>query len=251
MNFDEILRKSDAFMVARGDLGMEIPIKRIFQAQKMMISRANAVGKPVVTATQMLESMTKSPLPTRAEATDVANAVLDGTDCVMLSGETAAGAHPEAAVKIMARICKVAEDTIDYEAVHERIQEAVPLPLSPIEDLAASAVSKAKIHNAKAIVVLTKGGYTAALVAKYRPSVPILSVAVADDRESRCSVSVAKRGLIYRGIIPVVATGESTEERTRFAMEFAKEKGMCKSGDSVVLLHYIDGSSVLKILSVE
>ncbi|CAN6817955.1 unnamed protein product [Brassica oleracea] len=251
MNFDEILKKSDAFMVARGDLGMEIPIERIFQAQKMMISRANAVGKPVVTATQMLESMTKSPLPTRAEATDVANAVLDGTDCVMLSGETAAGAHPEAAVKIMARICKVAEDTIDYEAVHERIQEAVPLPLSPIEDLAASAVSKAKIHNAKAIVVLTKGGYTAALVAKYRPSVPILSVAVADDCESRFSVSVAKRGLIYRGIVPVVATGESTEERTRFAMEFAKEKGICKSGDSVVLLHYIDGSSVLKILPVE
>ncbi|KAJ4898547.1 Pyruvate kinase family protein [Raphanus sativus] len=252
-NFDEILKKSDAFMVARGDLGMEIPIERIFQAQKMMISRANAVGKPVVTATQMLESMTKSPLPTRAEATDVANAVLDGTDCVMLSGETAAGDHPEAAVKIMARICKVAEDTIDYEAVHKRIQEAVPLPLSPVEDLAASAVSKAKIHNAKAIVVLTKGGYTAALVAKYRPSVPILSVAVADDdcEEPRCSVSVAKRGLIYRGIVPVVATGESTEERTRFAMELAKEKGICKSGDSVVLLHYTDGSSLLTILHVE
>ncbi|KAJ0249754.1 Pyruvate kinase [Hirschfeldia incana] len=251
MNFDEILKNSDAFMVARGDLGMEIPIERIFQAQKMMIARANAVGKPVVTATQMLESMTKSPLPTRAEATDVANAVLDGTDCVMLSGETAAGAHPEAAVKIMARICKVAEDTIDYDSVHKRIQEAVPLPLSPIEDLAASAVSKAKIHNAKAIVVLTKGGFTAALVAKYRPSVPILSVAVADDFERRCSVSVAKRGLIYRGIVPVVATGESTEERTRFAMELAKEKGICKSGDSVVLLHYTDGSSVLKILPVE
>ena len=251
MNFDEILKKSDAFMVARGDLGMEIPIERIFQAQKMMISRANAVGKPVVTATQMLESMTKSPLPTRAEATDVANAVLDGTDCVMLSGETAAGAHPEAAVKIMARICKVAEETLDYDAVHKKIQEAVPLPLSTVEDLAASAVSKAMSHGAKAIVVLTKGGYTAGLVAKHRPSVPILSVAVADDCESRCSVTVAKRGLIYRGIVPVVATGESTEERTRFAMEFAKEKGICKSGDSVVLLHYIDGSTVLKILPVE
>ncbi|KAJ4886212.1 Pyruvate kinase family protein [Raphanus sativus] len=251
INFDKILKNSDAFMVARGDLGMEIPIERIFQAQKMMIERANALGKPVVTATQMLESMTKSPLPTRAEATDVANAVLDGTDCVMLSGETAAGAHPEAAVKIMARICKVAEDTLDYNAVHKKIQEAVPLPLSTVEDLAASAVSKAMSQGAKAIVVLTKGGYTAGLVAKYRPSVPILSVAVSDDLESRCPVSVAKRGLIYRGIIPVVANSGSTEEATRFAIEFAKEKGICKIGDSVVLVHYIDGSSVLKTLLVD
>ncbi|CAF2155554.1 hypothetical protein HID58_044664 [Brassica napus] len=250
-NFDKILKNSDAFMVARGDLGMEIPIERIFQAQKMMIERANAVGKPVVTATQMLESMTKSPLPTRAEATDVANAVLDGTDCVMLSGETAAGAHPEAAVKIMARICKVAEETLDYDAVHKKIQEAVPLPLSTVEDLAASAVSKAMSHGAKAIVVLTKGGYTAGLVAKHRPSVPILSVAVSDDLESRCSLSVAKRGLIYRGIIPVVANSGSAEEATRFAVEFAKEKGICKVGDSLVLVHYIDGSSVIKTLLVD
>ncbi|KAG7560994.1 Pyruvate kinase barrel [Arabidopsis thaliana x Arabidopsis arenosa] len=267
MNFDKILENSDAFMVARGDLGMEIPIEKMFLAQKTMIKMANALGKPVVTATQMLESMTVSPRPTRAEATDVANAVLDGTDCVMLSGETAAGAHPETAVLTMSRICKEAEDFIDYDILHKKTLGMVSLPLSPIESLAASAVSTARSVFASALVVLTKGGYTAELVAKYRPSVPILSVIMPEisqgnDLELSCSDSVAhvvRRGLIYRGIIPVVATGfsatasnkDATEEMIRFAIGFAKTKGICKTGDSIVALHKIDGSSVVKIVTVE
>ncbi|CAA0386653.1 putative pyruvate kinase [Arabidopsis thaliana] len=267
MNCEKILENSDAFMVARGDLGMEIPIEKMFLAQKTMIKMANALGKPVVTATQMLESMTVSPRPTRAEATDVANAVLDGTDCVMLSGETAAGAHPEAAVLTMSRICKEAEDFIDYDILHKKTLGMVSLPLSPIESLAASVVSTAQSVFASAIVVLTKGGYTAELVAKYRPSVPILSVIVPEiaqgnDIEMSCSDSVAhvaRRGLIYRGIIPVVATGSSardsnkdaTEEMINLAIGFAKTKGICKNGDSIVALHKIDGSSVVKIVSVE
>ncbi|KFK34626.1 hypothetical protein AALP_AA5G170500 [Arabis alpina] len=251
MNFDDILKNTHAFMVARGDLGMEIPIEKMFLAQKMMIEKANALGKPVVTATQMLESMTISPRPTRAEATDVANAVLDGTDCVMLSGETAAGAHPEAAVLTMSRICKEAEDYIDYSATQKK---PVSLPLSPIESLAASAVSTARSLGAKAIVVLTKGGYTSELVAKYRPSVPILSVIVPEtDRDKESATHVARRGLICRGIIPVVAIGGlvSTEETFRFASGVAKDKGICKAGDFIVALHKIDGSSVVKVLSVE
>jgi len=254
MNFDKILENSDAFMVARGDLGMEIPIEKMFLAQKTMINKANAHGKPVVTATQMLESMTVSPRPTRAEATDVANAVLDGTDCVMLSGETAAGAHPETAVLTMSRICKEAEDFIDYDILHKKTLGMVSLPLSPIESLAASAVSTARSVFASAIVVLTRGGYTAELVAKYRPSVPILSVIMPEIAECSDSVAhVARRGLIYRGIIPVVGCSarDSTEEMIRLAIGFAKTKGICKTGDSIVALHKIDGSSIVRIVSVE
>ncbi|XP_010489665.1 PREDICTED: pyruvate kinase, cytosolic isozyme-like [Camelina sativa] len=167
----------------------------------------------------------------------------------------------------MSRICKEAEAFLDYDTMHKKIQEIVSLPLSPIESLAASAVSTARSLCAAAIVVLTKGGYTVELVAKYRPSVPILSVVVpeitrTDDFEWSCSESaahVARRGLIYRGIVPVMATGasarssnkDSTEETIRSAIEFAKKKGICKTGDSIVALHKIDGSSVVKILYVE
>ncbi|KAG1371442.1 pyruvate kinase, cytosolic isozyme [Cocos nucifera] len=262
-NFDDILANSDAFMVARGDLGMEIPIEKIFYAQKVMIFKCNIQGKPVVTATQMLESMIKSPRPTRAEATDVANAVLDGTDCVMLSGETAAGAYPELAVQTMAKICLEAESYLDHGSVFKGIMAAAPVPMSPLESLASSAVRTANSAKASLILVLTRGGSTAKLVAKYRPAMPILSVVVpelkTDSFDWSCSDEApARHSLIFRGLIPVLSAAtakasdtESTEEALEFAIQHAKNMSLCKAGESVVALHRIGIASVIKILTVK
>lgn len=263
VNFDEILKETDSFMVARGDLGMEIPVEKIFLAQKMMIYKCNLAGKPVVTATQMLESMIKSPRPTRAEATDVANAVLDGTDCVMLSGESAAGAYPEIAVKTMARICIEAESSLDYPAILKERVRSTPLPMSPLESLASSAVGTANQANASLIVVLTRGGTTAKLVSKYRPSVPILSVIVPVLTTDSFDWSVsdetpARHSLVYRGLIPLLAEGsakatesESTEVILEAALKSAVERRLCKPGDAIVVLHRIGAASVIKICIVK
>ncbi|XP_059643724.1 pyruvate kinase, cytosolic isozyme-like [Cornus florida] len=247
-NFDEILANSDAFMVARGDLGMEIPIEKIFLAQKVMINKCNIQGKPVVTATQMLESMITSPRPTRAEATDVANAVLDGTDCVMLSGETAAGAYPEIAVQTMAKICIEAEDSLDYKDVFKKIVAAAPVPMSPLETLASAAVQTANTSQAALILVLTKGGTTAKLVSKYRPSRPIISLVMSEDS---CDEAPAKHSLIFRGIKSILSRHlQSEEQALDFAIQYAKAEQLCKSGDSIVALHGPGTDAVIKILTV-
>jgi pyruvate kinase len=159
-NYEDIVRESDGIMVARGDLGMEIPRQKIFMAQKRMIHQCNVAGKPVITATQMLESMTQNPRPTRAEATDVANAVLDGTDCVMLSGETAAGPYPVEAVKVMADICHEAESFVEYEELFQKIVKTAPKPMCIVEALASSAVRAQQKTEAKLIIVLSRTGKT-------------------------------------------------------------------------------------------
>ncbi|XP_024395798.1 pyruvate kinase, cytosolic isozyme isoform X2 [Physcomitrium patens] len=263
VNFDDILKETDGVMVARGDLGMEIPTEKIFLAQKMMIYKCNSAGKPVVTATQMLESMIKSPRPTRAEATDVANAVLDGTDCVMLSGETANGSYPELAVAVMSHICQEAEAALDHESIFKEIMKSVPLPMSPLESLASSAVRTCAKVCASLIIVLTRGGSTARLVAKYRPFVPILSVAVpvmtTDHLTWTCSEeSPAHHSLVVRGLIPLLAEGsakatdsESTDDILNDAIGYALKRKLCLVGDSIVALHRIGVASVIKIMEVK
>jgi len=227
-NIDAIIDASDAIMVARGDLGMEIPPENVFLAQKMMIAKCNMKGKPVITATQMLESMVKAPRPTRAEASDVANAVLDGTDCVMLSGETAAGDFPTNAVTIMRRVCEEAEAFIDYGSLFMSMTAISSIPST--EAVCAAAVKAAIDAKAALILALTETGSTALLLAKYRPEAPILAISASD---------TTIRQLLYaRGVVPIgTASFQGTDSVITKSLARAKEMGIAKSGDIVVAVH--------------
>ena len=179
-------------MVARGDLGMEIPPEKVFIAQKWMIEKANIAAKPIITSTQMLDSMVNSQKPTRAEASDVANAVNDGTDAVMLSNESANGQWPVQSVTMMSKCCIEAERCIDYKRTFNDIKLFTPAPVSTSEALAASAVSTVADLNVDLIIVTTDTGHLARLVSKYRPSVPIFacSTSLSVIRQLNCARGV-------------------------------------------------------------
>jgi pyruvate kinase len=232
-NIDAIIDASDGIMVARGDLGMEIPPEKVFLAQKMMIAKCNLVGKPVITATQMLESMTALPRPTRAEASDVANAVLDGTDCVMLSGETAGGKFPINAVNIMRRICEEAEAVIDYESLYLGLRMGTLKKfqaMTAVESVCSSAVKATIDAGCPLIVVLTETGHTARAIAKYRPKAPVLAISASE--------SSIRQLLCVRGVIPMLtASFVGTDSVINKALDKAKADGMVKSGDCVVAVH--------------
>ncbi|KAI9991131.1 hypothetical protein PInf_018763 [Phytophthora infestans] len=244
-NFDEILAKTDGIMVARGDLGMEIPPET-----KMMIRKANLAGKPVVTATQMLESMIKAPRPTHAECTDVANAVLDGTDAVMLSGESANGDYPKQAVEVMSATCLQAETAIHYNDVYQSLRNAVLEvngPMETAEAVASSAVKTAIDINAKMLVVLTETGNTARLVAKYRPEMPVL-VLTALEQTARQTEGFVK-GVVSRCVGSMIGTDSILYRAT----ETGKDLGWLKKGDAVVAVHGIQeaksgSTNLLKVL---
>lgn len=176
-NFEEILQVSDGIMIARGDLGMAIPSEKIFIAQKYMIDMANIAGKPVFTATQMMESMIQNPRPTRAESTDVANAVLDGSDCVMLSGETANGLYPIKTIQIMANICIEAEEMINYNKLRNSLSETINKisKMGNLEKQCISALEQADTNKVSLLVTFTKSGKIVELLAKYRPRQTILA----------------------------------------------------------------------------
>mmetsp|Transcript_55601 Transcript_55601/g.97432 ORF Transcript_55601/g.97432 Transcript_55601/m.97432 type:complete len:502 (-) Transcript_55601:187-1692(-) len=233
-NFDEILTKTDGIMVARGDLGMEIPIEKVFLAQKMMIRKCNLAGKPVVTATQMLESMITNPRPTRAECADVANAVLDGSDVVMLSGETANGEFPVEAVTMMGNTAIEAESLVDYDTQFDFIRQkslARGVPLSPTESLASSAVKTARELACPLIVVLTENGLSARLVAKYRTPVPVLVVT------AEAAVARQTQGYVRNVVAVVEESLTDYDALVQRALAVAVQRGLARSGDAVVVVN--------------
>lgn len=192
-NFTEILDASDAVMLARGDLGVEVPLNKVPQIQKDLISQCNDVGVPVITATQMLESMISSARPTRAEVADVANAIYDGTDAIMLSGETASGQYPVRTVEVMADIARDADKSLSDAPSHIRIMRMRESGIRQGRGSYGDAIGQAVCRTAHAIgatriVCFTKMGYTAALIARYRPSVPITAVILTPEISQRCSV---------------------------------------------------------------
>lgn len=226
-NLEEILEGVDGLMVARGDLGVEIPIEQVPVAQKRVIAAANRRGKPVITATQMLESMVENPRPTRAEVTDVANAIYDGTDAVMLSGETASGQYPVQAVRMMDRIAREVEPILPYDRMlHEK---EASLEQFTFDAISFDAVRTANQLNAAVIVAFTATGATARRVSKYRPRVPVLAIASDQATWNRLALSW--------GVTPyLVPELSSIEEMTDEARLASLGSGLAKSGDRIVIV---------------
>jgi pyruvate kinase len=225
-NIDQIVAAADGLMVARGDLGVEIPLEKVPMVQKEVIRKCNRAGKPVITATQMLESMIDSPLPTRAEVTDIANSIIDGTDAIMLSGETAVGRYPVEAVKVMTRVALETESSLPYDKmVREKGSD-----LEPVTDDAISyaACNAARQLGAAAIIAFTMSGSTARRVAKYRPGIPILA-ATPIPRQLR-------RLLLSWGVYPYEVPEPATvHDLFAEGVRLCLKTGIAKKGDLIVI----------------
>ncbi|MBI4594853.1 MAG: pyruvate kinase [Candidatus Tectomicrobia bacterium] len=226
-HLDEILQAADGLMVARGDLGVELPLEIVPILQKKIIKEANQSGIPVITATQMLESMVKNPRPTRAEVSDVANAIFDGTDALMLSAETSAGDYPVKSVQLMAKIALISEENMDWENLRSHSKGQTEPVFSDV--ISEAACEAAKNLRAKAIVAFTQSGFTARLISKYRPMAPI----IAFTQHER----VKRRLALYWGVIPyVMGLVEHTDEMILKVEQALKEQGLAKSHDDIVIL---------------
>jgi pyruvate kinase len=224
-NLSSILEVADAVMVARGDLGVELKLGELPAVQKDVIDRANAAGVPVITATEMLESMVTSNRPTRAEASDVANAIWDGTDAVMLSQETSVGAHPLEAVRAMARICLSAQRHPAFERARQPWRE----PGQVGSAIAHAAAAAADELRARVIIAFTESGTTARRCSKARPRVPVIAASPHPE--------VLRKTALYSGVIPMlVSPGKDTDQMVANATEAARLSGLVRTGDTVVVV---------------
>jgi pyruvate kinase len=225
-NLDSILKVVDGLMVARGDLGVEIPPEEVPLAQKHMISRCNQLGKPVITATQMLDSMIRNPRPTRAEASDVANAIFDGTDAIMLSGETAMGKYPVESVATMARLAERTEQALDCD--HFLHRHETSKPQSVTDAISYASRQTARRLGAAAILTSTHSGHTARMVSKYRPGMPVIAVTP--------NPAVLRKLLLTWGVVPLLGRKtENTDEMIYEAITTALDRGLIDNGDLVVI----------------
>lgn len=242
-NLDAIISEADGVMVARGDLGVEIPVETLSNVQKNIVKKCKLAGKPVIVATQMLESMQKNPRPTRAECTDVSNAVLDGADCVMLSGESAQGQYPVESVEMMYKLVNEAEGWMRQQREADFRHNStltVHRPVTPMQNLnhmdgmAGSVVRASRSLGAKCIICLSRNGNTAIRVARYHPDVPIVAIVP--------NQKIGRFLQIHRAVHPVVADRDlsSTTDTGRYgtAIEIATELGFCATGDTVLIVSY-------------
>ncbi len=224
-NIDEIIKVSDGIMVARGDMGVEIPAQDVPHIQKIIIKKCNAAYKPVITATQMLDSMMRNPRPTRAEVTDVANAIYDGTDAVMLSGETAQGKYPLEALKMMAQIAETTEQHLELDTVESFRANSKKSISSAVS---TAAVQTATSLNAKAIICPTMSGFTARLISKLKPKAEIIGASPNED--------VLRKMQIYWGVRPVKTAQErSTDMIIQHAIDVSENHGYVEEGETVVI----------------
>ena len=243
-NIDEILEVSDGIMVARGDMGVEIPIEKVPIIQKNIIRKCNEAGKIVITATQMLDSMIRNSLPTRAEACDICNAIFDGTDAIMLSGESASGHYPIEAAEMMSRIAIETEANLDYNYLNKRLKE--PSLTSFSEAISYSACRSSNLLDAKAVVAATNSGATAKLISKYRPKCPIVAITPYDE---------VRRGLnLNFGVFPTKCeVFTTTDEILSEAKKVSTNLSFAQKGDDIIVAAGMPSSSTggTNILKIE
>ncbi|KAK6929113.1 Pyruvate kinase, C-terminal [Dillenia turbinata] len=262
-HFDEILHEADGIILARGNLGIDLPPEKVFLFQKAAVYKCNMAGKPAV-VTRVLDTMTGNLRPTRAEATDVANAVLDGSDAILLGAETLRGLYPVETVSMVGKICAEAEKVYNQDLYFKKALKYVGEPMTHLESIASSAVRAAIKVKASVIICFTSTGRAARLIAKYRPTMPVLSVVIPRLKANNLHWTFtgafeARQSLIVRGLFPMLADPRHQAESTyatdesvlQVTLDHAKASGLIKPHDRVVVCQKVGDASVVKIIELE